>query len=276
LADFHIEFAVRALLDNAMLKIVDSHAHLDDGRFESDLDAVLARASEAGLAHIVIPATDRASWMPIRDLCANHPQTHPAYGLHPMFLAEDAPTHVDALSSWLDDHRAVAVGEIGLDFHVDGIDHDLQRHIFAAQLEVARTRGLPVVVHARGALEEVILTLRRAGGLRGVVHSFSGSEQQAQHLWDIGFCLGIGGPVTYERAQRLRRIVRDMPLDFLLLESDAPDQPGAAHRGQRNEPTWVADVLHCIAGLRQESPAELAASTTANAHRVFGFERQDA
>jgi TatD DNase family protein len=108
------------------------------------------------------------------------------------------------------------------------------------------------------------------------VHSFSGSQQQAQHLWDIGFCLGIGGPVTYERAQRLHRIVSRMPLDFLLLESDAPDQPDAAHRGQRNEPARVADILRCIAGLRDESEAEIAAATTANAHRLFGFGQYDA
>lgn len=259
-----------------MIKIVDSHAHLDDGRFEPDLDAVMTRATEADVAHVVIPATDRASWMPIHDLCSKYPQTHPAYGLHPMFLDEDAPSHVDALSSWLDAHRTVAVGEIGLDFHGDGIDHDLQRRIFARQLDVARERGLPVIVHARGALEEVILTLRRTGGLHGVVHSFSGSEQQAQHLWDIGFCLGIGGPVTYERAQRLRRIVRRMPLDFLLLESDAPDQPDASHRGQRNEPARVADVLRCIAQLRDESEADIAAATTTNAHRLFGFGQHDA
>ncbi|KRA35203.1 DNAase [Rhodanobacter sp. Root627] len=259
-----------------MIEIVDSHAHLDDGRFQSDLDAVMARATEAGIAHVVIPATDTTSWPHIHDLCSNYPRTHPAYGLHPMFLGEDAPAHVDALSSWLDDHHAVAVGEIGLDFHVEGIDHDLQRRIFARQLDIARARGLPVIVHARGALEEVILTLRRVGGLRGVVHSFSGSEQQAQHLWDIGFCLGIGGPVTYERAQRLRRIVSHMPLEFLLLESDAPDQPDAAHRGQRNEPARVADVLRCIAALRDESEAEIAAATTANAHRLFGLAQRNA
>jgi len=258
-----------------MINIVDSHAHLDDSRFRPDLDVVMARATEAGIAHVVIPATDRSSWASVRELCGNYPQTHPAYGLHPMFLAEDAPTHVDTLSSWLDDHHAVAVGEIGLDFHVEGVDHDLQRRILTRQLDVAREHGLPVIVHARGALEETILTLRRTPGLRGVVHSFSGSEQQARHLWDIGFCLGIGGPATYERARRLRRIVSHMPLDFLLLESDAPDQPDAAHRGQRNEPARVADVLRCIAGLRDEPEADIAAATTANARRLFGFGQQD-
>jgi TatD DNase family protein len=257
-----------------MHKTVDSHAHLDDGRFESDLAAVMQRAAEAGIDATVVPATDRASWARIRDLCGNYPQAHPAYGLHPMFLTENAPSHVDALSSWLDAHHAVAVGEIGLDFHVEGIDRELQRQVFARQLDVARARNLPVIVHARGALEEVIHTLRRADGACGVVHSFSGSEQQAQQLWDIGFCLGIGGPVTYERAQRLRRIVARMPLRHLLLESDAPDQPDAAHRGQRNEPARVAGILRCVAELRGEPEAEIAAATTANARRLFGLRHQ--
>ena len=258
-----------------MHKTVDSHAHLDDGRFESDLAAVMERATEAGIAATVIPATDAASWARIRDLCRTYPQAHPAYGLHPMFLTEHALAHVDALSSWLDTHDAVAVGEIGLDFHVQGVDHDLQRQVFVRQLDVARAHKLPVIVHARGALEEVVQTLRRAGGVYGVVHSFSGSEQQAQQLWDLGFCLGIGGPVTYERAQRLRRIVTRMPLRHLLLESDAPDQPDASHRGQRNEPARVAGILCCIAGLRGEPEAEIAAATTANAQRLFGLRHQE-
>jgi TatD DNase family protein len=255
-----------------MHEIVDSHAHLDDGRFEPDLAAVMRRASDVGVAATVVPATDRASWPRIRELCRSHPQAHPAYGLHPMFLSENACPDVDALSSWLDAHHAVAIGEIGLDFHVDGIERELQREVFARQLEVARAHELPVIVHARGALEEVIHTLRRADGVYGVVHSFSGSEQQAQQLWDIGFCLGIGGPVTYERARRLRRIVAGMPLRHLLLESDAPDQPDADHRGQRNEPARVPGILRCIAELRGEPETEIAAATTANARRLFGLE----
>jgi TatD DNase family protein len=103
------------------------------------------------------------------------------------------------------------------------------------------------------------------------VHSFSGSEQQAEQLWKIGFHLGIGGPVTYERAQRLRKIVATMPIEYLLLESDAPDQPGAAHRGERNEPSYVPDVLHCIAALRGEDPDDVAAATLANTRRLFGL-----
>ena len=257
-----------------MYKLVDSHVHLDDVAFAPDREAVIERARLAGIETMIVPAVDANSWPHIRELCANHRQLFPAYGLHPMYLPHHAPAHVDVLSSWLADSNAVAVGEIGLDFHVDGLDHQLQRDYFIRQAQLAHERELPVIVHARGALEEVTLTLRRIGGRRGVVHSFSGSLQQAQHLWDMGFHLGIGGPVTYERAQRLRGIVAQMPLEFLLLESDAPDQPDAAHRGQRNEPARVADVLRCGATLRNESEQHVAATTTANAQRLFGLDRR--
>lgn len=255
-----------------MPTLVDSHVHLDDAAFAVDRDAVMERARRAGISTMIIPAVDAVSWPRISALCANHAQLHPAYGLHPMFLSHHAPEHVEALSSWLQDNPAVAVGEIGLDFHADGLDRELQRSYFTQQLHIARERDLPVIAHARGALEEVSLTLRRTGGLRGVVHSFAGSEKQAEHLWEIGFHLGIGGPVTYPRAQRLRRIVARMPIEYLLLESDAPDQPDAAHRGERNEPARVTEVLRCVAALRGEPEADIAAATTANARRLFSLD----
>jgi TatD DNase family protein len=255
-------------------QLIDSHVHLDDPAFAADRDAVIERAAEAGISGMIVPATDAASWPRIRTLCAQHGQLHPAFGLHPMFLHKHGRGHVEALSSWLEEEDVVAVGEIGLDFFAEGPDHDVQRDVFRQQLHLARQRDLPVIVHARAALEEVSLTLRRAGGLRGVVHSFSGSQQQAQHLWDIGFHLGIGGPVTYPRAQRLRRIVAQMPIEYLLLESDAPDQPDATHRGERNEPARVADVLRCVAELRGETEAHVAAATNANARRLFALDRQ--
>jgi len=254
-----------------MIRLIDSHVHLDDHAFDPDRSAVIGHASTAGVEAMVVPGVDKASWSRIDALCANHNQIFAAFGLHPMFLRNHAPSDVDALSTWLETHPAVAVGEIGLDFFVSDLDHDLQRHYFTAQLQIARQRNLPVIVHARAALEEVSLTLRRIGNLSGVVHSFSGSEQQAKNLWDIGFMLGIGGPVTYERARRLRRIVASMPIEFLMLESDAPDQPDARHRGQRNEPARVADILHCVAELRSESPEHVAAATSANARRLFNL-----
>ena len=136
-------------------------------------------------------------------------------------------------------------------------------------MRVARDHAHPAIVHARRAVDAVIAMLRDVGGLRGVVHSFSGSEQQAEQLWKLGFCLGIGGPVTYERAQRLRRIVATMPIEFLMLETDAPDQPDASHRGQRNEPARWNAVRDCIAELRGISQASLSEATSSNAARLF-------
>ncbi|MCE5233009.1 MAG: TatD family hydrolase [Mizugakiibacter sp.] len=251
--------------------LTDSHAHLDAREFDADRAAVLARARAAGIAHQIVPAVNAAGWEPLRALCADAPDLHPAYGLHPMYLADHAPQHLHLLADWLRRERAVAIGECGLDFFIEGLAPDAQRAYFLRQLELAREFALPVIVHARRALDEVIATLRRVGGLRGVVHSFSGSEVQARELWKLGFRLGIGGPVTYPRAQRLRRIVAAMPLEHLLLETDAPDQPGIGHRGQRNEPAHLVEVLDCVAALRGVEPEALAAATTRNAEELFGL-----
>ena len=256
-----------------MPALADSHVHLDDAAFDPDRAAVIVRALEAGVSTLVLPAVDAASWPAIKALCASNRHIFPAYGLHPMYLAQHAPAHLDLLRRWLDGSEAVAVGEIGLDFHDPALDRETQRNYFHRQLELARDYDLPVIMHARGALEEVIQTLRRWPGLRGVVHSFSGSEQQATQLCGMGFHLGIGGPVTYDRAQRLRRIVRDMPLEYLLLESDAPDQPLASHRGERNEPQRVAEVLRCVAALRDAPAAVIAAATTQNTRQLFKLEQ---
>ena len=253
-----------------MSPLYDSHCHLDAAEFDADRPAVLARARDAGVARQLVPAVDRASWDAIRTLCAAEPGLRPAYGLHPMFLDRHQPYHLDELRDWLESERPAAVGECGLDFFVDGLDPDKQRLYFRRQLELARDFDLPVVLHARRAVEEVIATLREVGGQRGVVHSWSGSEEQARQLFDLGFCLGIGGPVTYDRAKRLRRTVASMPLDCLLLETDAPDQPDADWRGQRNEPARLRQVLAVVAQLRGQPAAAIAEATSANALRLFG------
>jgi len=252
-----------------VIDLTDSHAHLDDSSFDHDRQDVVRRARQAGVSRIVVPAIHRASWERIEQLCAECPGAAPAYGMHPLYLDHHRPEHVDQLTTWLVEHRAVAVGEIGLDYFVKGLDREQQQIYFERQLRVARQADLPVIVHARRAMDEVTATLRRIGGLRGVVHSFSGSEQQAEQLWRLGFCIGIGGPVTYDRAQRLRRIVAGMPMEHLLLETDAPDQPGACHRGQRNEPANLLDVLRVVAELRGSTETEVAAATTANAKALF-------
>jgi TatD DNase family protein len=249
--------------------LIDSHCHLDAAEFDVDRADVIARAIDAGVASQIIPAIALAGFPKLRELCASTPNLHPAYGLHPMYLAEHAPDHLAALRNWLEQEKPVAVGECGLDFFIDGLDHELQRMYFLRQLELAREFELPVILHARRAVDEVIATLRKVGGLSGVVHSFSGSEEQAHQLWKLGFCLGIGGPVTYERARRLRSIVATMPIEYLVLETDAPDQPLHGHRGERNEPALLAEVLAHVAALRNEDASAIGAATTQNARRLF-------
>ncbi|TWH05903.1 MULTISPECIES: TatD family hydrolase [Pseudoxanthomonas] len=261
------------------MDLVDSHCHLDVPEFAPDRAQVVARARDAGVRRQVVPAIHAAGWPGLRDTCRAAPGLFPAYGLHPLFLAEHQPAHLERLREWVEREQPVAVGECGLDFFVEDLDRQAQAGYFEAQLRLARDAGLPVIVHARRAVDAVIAAIRRIGGaksgqpsrLRGVVHSFAGSPEQARQLWDLGFLVGLGGPVTYERAQRLRRLVAEMPLEFLLLETDAPDQPDAAHRGQRNEPARLRTVLDTIAMLRDEDPAAIAAATTANAERLFGL-----
>ena len=252
--------------------IVDSHCHLDDPEFDRDREAVVQRAREAGVMVQIVPAIDRGTWEKTRDACAIAPGLHPAYGLHPLLLDKHRPAHLDELAQWLQRERPKAVGECGLDYFVEGLDPESQRMYFRRQLELARDFDLPVIVHARRAFEEAISEIRRLPGLRGVVHSWAGSEEQARQLFAMGFCLGLGGPVTYERAKRIRRVAASMPLEFLLLETDAPDQPDSGRRGERNEPANLSTVLECIARLRGIDAAEVARATTANACRLFGLE----
>lgn len=253
------------------MRLVDTHCHLDAAEFDPDRDSVVERARAAGVDRQVVPAVGRSGWPGLRALCARHDGLFPAYGLHPAFLDEGAWDALAELPGWLGRERPCAIGECGLDYYVEGLDRDRQRDVFLRHVELARDTGLPLVIHALRAVEDVLLTLRRFPGVRGVVHSYSGSAEQARQLFDMGFYLGVGGPVTYERARRLRPLVAAMPIEFLLLETDAPDQPDSQHRGERNEPCRLPLVLHTIAELRGEDPHAIAAATTANAECLFGL-----
>ncbi|MBS0199375.1 MAG: TatD family hydrolase [Proteobacteria bacterium] len=252
------------------MELFDSHSHIDVDVFDGDRGAVMARARDAGVIGQLVPAIAAAGWPHLREACAAYPDAlHPAYGMHPMYLDEHRPEHLEQLRDWLQDPACVAVGEIGLDYFVETLDRERQQFFFDAQLRLAREFDLPVIVHARRAVDAVIATMKKIGGLRGIVHSFAGSTEQAEQLWKMGFLLGIGGPVTYERAQRLRRLVQTIPLEYLVLETDSPDQPDAGWRGQRNEPARLTAILAAVAELRGESPEVIAAATTANVQRLF-------
>ena len=252
-----------------MLALIDSHTHFDDASFDADRDAAYQRARAAGVKALVLAAVSARLWPKLKAVAKGYPGLYPSYGLHPVWLAEHRPEHLDDLANWLTRERPVAIGECGLDGYLPDLDPDLQAEYFAGQLRLARRHDLPVVIHARHAVDRAIKLVRRFAGVRGMVHSFSGSADQARRLLDLGILLSFGGPLTYPKATRLRGLMKILPLDGFLLETDAPDQPLSMHPGQRNEPAYLAEVLACIAELRNADPAEIAAATSANARRLF-------
>lgn len=250
---------------------LDSHCHLDDPRFDPDRAQVVARARAAGVGAIIVPSTTAARWPAVAASCLAGPDIHPAWGLHPMFIDAHAPTDMAALQQQVARQRPVAIGECGLDFSNPQWDAQAQRRVFAGQAGLAQETGLPLIIHARQAVEEVILTLRQHSGVTGVVHSYSGSVEQARQLAGIGIHISLGGPLTHARAQRLHKLVAAVPHWQLLLETDAPDQADAGITGQRNEPARLPHIAAHVARLRQVALSELAASTTANARRLFAL-----
>jgi TatD DNase family protein len=247
---------------------VDSHCHLDFPAFDADRAVVLDRARAAGVTGFVVPGTTPEGWDRVAAI-AGEPGVHVAYGLHPWWVGEHRPEHLEALARRLGSGRAVAVGECGLDFARD-IDRDAQRYWFVAQLRLAADYDLPVIVHAVRALDEVLRELRAFPGLAGVIHGFAGSRQQAEQCAAAGFLLGIGPAVT--RSSRLRGAVSAMPIECLLLETDAPDRPVAAHRGERGEPSHLIEVAALVCEWKGVAPEALARITSANANRLYRWE----
>lgn len=251
--------------------LIDSHCHLDDDRLDDCRETVIARAAELKVTRMIIPATTANRWEKVKQVCATHEGLYPAYGLHPMFIEQHQAAHLLELDEWLEREQPVAVGECGIDFFDSRVDEKWQKQLFTEQLQLANNHRLPVIVHVRKAMDEVISLLRKHANYGGVAHSFAGSLQQAMQLHDAGFKLGIAATVSFERAQKLRAVVAAMPDDALLLESDAPDQPGAAHRGELNQPAFIIEHLQTMAELRNCSPEDLAATLTRNTESLFSL-----
>ena len=253
------------------MELIDSHCHLDDDRFDGRREDVIAQAAAVNVTRMVIPATTANRWEKVKQVCEGRDGLHAAYGLHPMFIEQHQASHLRELDEWLEREQPIAVGECGIDFYDSRIDEKWQLQLFTEQLQLANNHHLPVIVHVRKAMDEVISAVRKQARFGGVVHSFAGSQQQAQQLYDAGFKLGIGATLSFERAQKLRRVVAAMPEDSLLIESDAPDQPGAAHRGELNEPAFIVDHLQTMAELRNCSVEDLAATLTRNTETLFNI-----
>lgn len=267
---------------------IDTHCHWDDASFADDFLSTVEAAAQANIEAVIVPAIARRNWSAVAQLNATHlDATHlnagesavkiyPAFGLHPLFLAEHRLEHLDELADFCIKNQAVAVGECGLDFFVPelttAVAQERQKEFFIAQVKIAKALNLPLIIHARRSVDAVIAVLRRFSPLRGVVHSFAGSAQQAQQLHKLGFLLGIGGTVTYPRAKRLRQVVATLPAEQLLLETDAPDQPPLGFQGQRNVPARLLTIAESVAQLRDLDVATLAEITTANAKRLFSLQ----
>jgi len=250
-------------------RLIDAHVHTDDERLSGDRSGVLAAAREANVIAQIVPAISQRYWPRIKSVCEAESDLFACYGLHPCFHDEHQDAHLADLAQWLSREKPVAVGECGLDYQIAGADKAHQQHFFNAQLSLAREFNLPVVIHARKAVEDVIRMIRASGHYKGLVHSFNGSQAQASRLIDLGYRLSFGGAVTFERARRLRELVTALPLDAILLETDAPDQPDASHHKQRNEPAYLINVWQAVCELRSEDGETIANATTANAISLF-------
>lgn len=254
-----------------VMELVDTHCHLDVSDFDLDRDEVLAQCRANGVNHIVIPGVDALAWGNLLAVCEGESGLYPSLGLHPVYLERHREEHVEELADWVERHRPVAVGEIGLDYFVTDLDRNRQQALFEAQLRIAAEADLPVLLHVRKAHDPVIATLRRLPVKGGICHAYNGSLQQAHQYIELGFKISFGGMLTYERSTRLRALARQLPLDAIVLETDAPDLTVASHRGERNSPAYLPECLAALAEVRDQDPAEIARATTQNAFAVLGL-----
>jgi len=258
---------------------IDTHCHLDAPEFDPDRDAVRQAARAQGVAHCVIPAVERSNWATVRELAHQHGDSY-ALGIHPLYTGRADDADLDRLRAEVEQHHAdprlVAIGEIGLDYFVSGLDPVRQERFYRAQLQLARRFELPVILHVRRSADKLLKGLRELPVQGGIAHAFNGSQQQAEAFIAMGFKLGFGGAMTYDRALQLRRLATELPEDVLVMETDAPDiQPHwlyttAAQRAEgqpqgRNAPAELPRIAEVLAQLRGQPVQALAAATTRNA-----------
>ena len=270
---------------NQGMNWIDSHCHLDAPEFAADRDAVRAAARAVGVTTCVIPAVEVSNFDTVRMLAHQHGDVY-ALGIHPMYTPQAAEVDLLTLDAQLQQHRSdprlVAVGEIGLDGFVPGLGMARQQMFYKAQLRLAQQHDLPVILHVRRSADLLLQGLRQTPVKGGIAHAFNGSLQQAQQFIDMGFKLGFGGALTYERALQLRRLATELPLDALVLETDSPDIPphwlyvtaeqrAAGVAQGRNTPAQVPRIAQVLADLRSVSLEEVQLATSENLRQVLGL-----
>jgi TatD DNase family protein len=251
--------------------LIDSHCHLDFDVFDIDRSAILEQCKQHNIARIIVPGVTAERWDKLLSLASTFSAIEYALGLHPMCMADHQPADINTLREYLEHHQPVAIGEIGLDFYLPHHDKESQVRLFEQQLELAVAFDLPVILHVRKAYDAVLQLLKKHRVKGGIVHAFSGSEQQAQLYIKLGFLLGIGGTITYDKATRVRELFSHLPLSAIALETDAPDMPLQEQISRRNSPESLVTILTSLAALRPEDRETIAKITTDNVNHLFGL-----
>lgn len=263
--------------------LIDTHCHVNFESYDEDRDAVLQRAADASVTRIIIPATDLTTSQESIDLSKQYRGIFAAVGLHPNSTANFTPDDLEKIEAMANNNKIIAIGEIGLDYYWDTSPKDTQKRAFEQQLDLARKHELPVIIHNRDASEDVLDILENwvkdlPESLKhrpGVMHSFSASPEIAQRTLNAGFFMGFTGPITFKKAEDLRRIAADTPLDRILVETDGPFLTPHPYRGKRNEPAYIPYIVDRIASLHQLPAEEMGRITTENAERLFKLPQID-
>ncbi|ELY3761112.1 TatD family hydrolase [Cronobacter universalis] len=253
-------------------RFIDTHCHFDFPPFTGAEAESLAQAASAGVEHIIVPAVEAARFATVLELAARYPSLWAAIGLHPIVIGNHNDASLALLEHYLQQQadKLVAIGEIGLDLYMENPLFERQEAILDAQLRLAKRYDLPVILHSRRTHDKLAMRLKRhALPCTGVVHGFAGSLQQAQRFVDLGYRIGVGGTITYPRAQKTRDVIAKLPLSALLLETDAPDMPLNGWQGQPNRPERVTGVFDVLCELRPEPPDVIAHTVLENTRAIF-------
>ena len=256
--------------------LVDSHCHLDFPDFAAERDAVIARAREAGIGTMLTIGTRLDEFAGVRAIAEADPDIWCSVGAHPHEAADHADLLPERLAALTAHPKVVGIGETGLDYHYDLSPRDIQERVFRAHIAASHMTGLPLIIHAREADDDIAHILRAEQPLSGVMHCFSSGRALAEAALEIGFLISISGIATFKNAEDLRAIIRDVPLDRLLVETDSPYLAPVPYRGKRNEPAFVKATAATVASLKGIEPEALAAATTANFFRLFAKARPPA
>lgn len=252
--------------------MIDTHSHIDLPLFADRFEQVLAGAREAGVTAQILPGVTQKGWQRILSLANEESDLYPAIGLHPLYLSHHSQEHLVELRRHALEGQLTAIGEIGLDYYHAHTNRSAQQELFEKQLLIARETALPVLLHVRKAHDQVQKTIRclnYTGG--GIVHAFSGSLQQAEKYLKLGFCISVCGTVTYDRARKIRQVAQALPLDSLVVETDAPDIPPVSHHGETNLPQYLPEIVAALATLRNESIAQVVKETTQNSKMILAL-----